>query len=60
MFLNGNFVALYPFQLRYGVKLEDGPPPVYSIETKWQVNQPVIISICCHVSSADLQRMRQR
>ena len=36
MFLNGNFDALYPFQLRYGVKLEDGPPPVYSIETKWQ------------------------
>lgn len=33
MFLNGNFVALAPFQRKYGVELEPG---VYAIETKWQ------------------------
>ncbi|KAK8098804.1 uncharacterized protein PG998_012045 [Apiospora kogelbergensis] len=33
MFLNGNFVALDAFKLRYGVQQADGS---YQIETKWQ------------------------
>jgi len=33
MFLNGNFVALTPFQQRYGVQLADGS---YAIPTRWQ------------------------
>lgn len=33
MFLNGNFVALKPFQRKYGVELHPG---VYSIPTRWQ------------------------
>jgi len=33
MFLNGNFVALSPFQRRYGVLLPDGK---YAIPTRWQ------------------------
>lgn len=35
MFLNGNFVALDPFQRRYGVPLNDGTGK-YAIPTKWQ------------------------
>jgi len=33
MFLNGNFVALYPFKQKYGVVLADGKK---AIPTKWQ------------------------
>lgn len=33
MFLNGNFVALTPFKIKYGVRLPDGS---HSISTKWQ------------------------
>lgn len=33
MFLNGNFVALTPFQRKYGVLLDDGK---YAIPTRWQ------------------------
>lgn len=33
MFLNGNFVALTPFQNKYGVRLANGD---YAIPTRWQ------------------------
>lgn len=33
MFLNGNFVALKPFQQKYGVPVGDGN---YAIPTRWQ------------------------
>lgn len=33
MFLNGNFVALKPFQAKYGVLLANGD---HAIPTKWQ------------------------
>lgn len=37
MFLSSNFVALTPFQRRYGVEVDASTnPPTYAIETKWQ------------------------